>query len=347
MAACIVPPSYLTAVRWCFCLCAAVTIWLPASYIYADNDSLKVNIGSGPLNTPSLSAGNFFRSTGYIASPSRVPEGSWGLLTSLSWVNTWNVEQDNFMIDGEWLHLAARLSYMLKTDVELGVNIPFLGRTGGFADGFIEEFHNIFDLGNACREDYSRNQNIVDIRGPDDRHVHLEGEQWGLSDMSLFASWTVTKGGRFLPCVVVGGEAILPTGDEDKLLGSGKPVFDVSTLLSKRINTTPCLLFLGTSVSYSDNNKMAGIDTRKTQFVVLSGLEYEWNNRLSIILQNLITSPIVEKYYEFSKPTNELNIGLRIRDDFQGEWEISFQENLFYFNNSADVGVHVAYRRVL
>lgn len=236
---------------------------------------------------------------------------------------------------------------MLTEDVELGCDVPFLGRTGGVADGFIEGFHNTFGLGNARREDYPRNQSIVDIRAPDGQRAHWQGDQWGLSDVSLFASWTLTHGGRFLPCIVVGGAATLPTGDEDELLGSGKPVFGVSALLTKRIETTPWLLFLGTSASYSDNDEMVGIATRKTQFAVLSGLEYEWTERVSFIIQNLWTSPIAEDYYDFSEPTDELNVGLRIRDGFRGEWEIGFRENLLYFNNSSDVGVHVAYRCVL
>ena len=324
----------------------AAMVWLPTGYMYANDDSPRANAGSGPLNMPSLSAGNLFRPNGYIASPSYAPEGSWVLLTSLSCVNTWNVEQDHFMIDGEWLHFAARVSYMLTADVELGAYIPFLGRTGGFTDGFIEDFHNTFGYGNAHRESYPRNRSIVDIRSPDGQHARWEGDQWGLSDVSLFASWTLTQGGRFVPSIVVGGMATLPTGDKDKLLGSGKPAFGVSALLTKRIETTPWRLFLGTVASYSDNDEIVGIDTRKTQFAALGGLEYEWSDRISFIVQNLSTSPIAEDYHEFSEPTNELNVGMRIRDGLRGEWEISFQENLFHFNNSSDVGLHAAYRRV-
>jgi hypothetical protein len=339
----IITPRYGPAGR----MCVAAVVLLLAGCLLAHAGSSSGNSGTGPLNMPSLSPGNLFRPAGYIASPSYAPEGSWVLLTSLSWVNTWNVEQDHFMIDGEWLHLAARVSYMLTEDVELGAYIPFLGRTGGFTDGFIEDFHNTFGLGNARREGYPRNQSIVDIRSPEGQHARWEGDQWGLSDVSLFASWTLTQGGRFVPGIIVGGVATLPTGDKDKLLGSGKPVFGVSALLTKRIETTPWLLFLGTAASYSDNDEMVGIDTRKTQFAALGGLEYEWSDRVSFIVQNLTTSPIADDYYEFSEPTYELNVGLRIRDGFRGEWEIGFQENLFYFNNSSDVGMHVAYRRVL
>lgn len=327
-------------------ICLAALVLLPAGSLFAGAGPSNGNRGTGPLNTPSLSAGNLFRPSGYIASPSYAPQGNWVLRSSFSWVNTWNIEPDHFLIDGEWMLFSARVSYMLTEDVELGCHVPFIGRTGGWADGFIEGFHNAFDLGNGRREGYARNQNIVDIRSPDGQHARWETDQWGLSDVSLFASWILTQGDRFLPCIVIGGAATLPTGDEHELFGSGEPVFGVSGLLTKRIETTPWLLCLGASASYSDNDEMVGIAVRKIQFAALSGVEYEWSEQVSFIIQNLWTSPIAEDYYDFSKPTNELNVGTRIRDGFRGEWEISFQENLFYFNNSSDVGVHAAYRRV-
>lgn len=318
------------------CRCAAEAAFSP-----------DANAVAGPLNTLSMSAGNLFRSSGCMPMPSYAPAKSWVLLTSFSWVNTWNVDQDHFMIDGEWLLLSERVSYMLTDDLELGGYIPFLARTGGCADSLIEGFHNTFDLGNARREGYPRNRSVVDIRSPAGRQTRWEGQQWGLSDISMFASWTLTRGGRLMPCIVLGGVATLPTGDEAQLLGSGEPVFGVSALLTKRIESSPWLLFLGTSASYSRDDEMAGIDIRRTQFAVLAGIAYEWNKRVSIILQNLSTSPIAENFHEFSKPSNELNLGLRVRAGSRGAWEISIQENLFYFNNSPDVGLHAGYRCVL
>ena len=251
------------------------------------------------------------------------------------------------MIDGEWLQLAERVSYTPADDIEIGGYVPFLARTGGETDASIEHFHNAMGIGNQRREGYPRNQCIVDFDNREGQHTHWEGDQFGLSDVSLFTAWTITHGGRYFPGISAGIIANLPTGDEDQFLASGSPVYGMTLLMAKRISTLPWLLFLGGSASYTDNDEMAGLDTRKTQYTGLGGIEYEWSDRLSFIAQNLTTSPIAKDCYELSKPTNELNVGIRFRDGCHGMWEFCFQENLFYFNNSSDVGLHLGYRCTL
>lgn len=294
-----------------------------------------------------MSIGNLFRPTAHVAAPTGAPKGSVILLTSLSWVNTWNVEPGQFVIDGEWMRAAASLSFLLTERFELGVQVPVLGRMSGFADGFIEGFHKALALGNGRRERYPRNRSIVHIRGPGGQHACWYGDQWGVSDVGLFASWTMTQGGRFAPRVSIGCAANLPTGDEDELLGSGSSVLGASVFLTKRIEASRWLLFLGSSAMYSDKKEMAGIDLQNAQFTVLGGFEYECSNRLSLICQNLTTSPVAHDYYEFSKATHELVVGARVRGFLGGDCEIGLQENLLNFNNSADVGLHAAFRRVL
>lgn len=305
------------------------------------------NAVAGPMNAPSLAIGNVFRPGGYIAIPSYAPEGSWVLQSSLAWANTWNYQKDRYIVDCEWLQLAARVSHMATDDLEIGGLLPVLARTGGHTDKFIEGFHNTFALGNSRREGFPRNRSIVELRSRAGQDARWEGDQWGLSDVSLFASWTLTQGSRFMPCIVLGSAVTLPTGDADQLLGSGEPGYAVSALLTKRIAKTGCLLFLGTSASYAENNELTGSDTRKTQFGLLVGMAYDLNSRVSVVVQNLRMSPIARDFEEFSKPTNEVTIGFRIRNLLHGTWEIALQENMVYFNNGADVGLHVGYSCLL
>ena len=68
-----------------------VVVLLLAGCLLAHAGSSSGNSGTGPLNTPSLSPGNLLRPAGDIASLSYAHEGRWVVLTSPSWVNTWNV----------------------------------------------------------------------------------------------------------------------------------------------------------------------------------------------------------------------------------------------------------------
>ena len=127
-------------------------LWLLAVAITATDifaqESPLANRTLGPIYTPTMSPGNMFRPSGYIASPSCARPGQWILITAFSWVNTWNVKSDHYMIDGEWMELSVRLSRLLTRRLEAGLYVPLLGRTGGFADRGIESFHNSFGFGN-------------------------------------------------------------------------------------------------------------------------------------------------------------------------------------------------------
>lgn len=305
------------------------------------------NNATYPMHTPSLSIWNLFRPGGYMPTPAHAPKGSWMVQTSYSWVNTWNFNKDYYLIDTEWHHISASLSYMVNQDLEVGMQIPMLGRTGGMADGFIEGFHRTFDFGSVHREDYPRNRSLIEIKQNGERATYWEGDEWGLSDVSLFTAWTVTQGGPYRPGITVGALVTFPTGDETHLLGSGELTYLLSILLTKQIADSPWWLFLGTSVSYSDNREMLGIATRQTQFGGLGGIEFRWNDRLSVIVQSLSLSPIADDFEEFSRPTSEVNLGVRLREVWGGDWDLSLQENVVYYNNSPDIGLHFSYRRRL
>ena len=86
---------------------------------------------------------------------------------------------------------------------------------------------------------------------------------------------------------------------------------------------------------------------RKEEYTLLTGLEYEWSSNVSFLMQNLTSSPLAKDYYEFSRTVNELTVGTKICIGDHGILEIGFREDLFYFNNSADFGIHVGYKQVL
>jgi len=326
--------------RGVLCLLAVVNA---ATGAFAQ-ESPNPNRTLGPIYAPTMSPGNMFRPPGYIASPSGARPGQWILITAFSWVNTWNVKSDHYMIDGEWMELSVRLSRLLTRRLEAGLYVPLLGRTGGFADRGIESFHNSFGFGNQRRQEYPRDRTVIDIRTKEGNRFCRSGDHWDLADMALFAAYTLTSGGPVMPSVHAVATVTIPTGDEREFSGWGDPVYGTGWLLTKRWGHSPLLLFSGASVTYSSRNRMFGVPVHHTQYSFLAGCEFQQTPRLSWIVQHLTTTAVARDYYDFSKNTYELNVGVRLRTGGSGIWEFSFQENLFNFNNSADVGVHLAYR---
>ena len=338
----------MTVSGWKILYCGLLTITTVfiGQIVFADSILIDGNVGKAPLTIPSLSPGHLFRPNATAATPSYAPKESFVLYNSLTWGNIWNLNEEHYKIDGEWLLLTTKASYVLCDGVEIGASIPAIARTGGFADSLIEDFHDLFDLSNADREKYPNNEMTIEVNTPDGKKTSYQEKGWGLGDISLFSSWILTRGGRILPCTVIEAGITLPTGDEDKLLGIGDPVWGMAVLMTKRIGSSRWLVNLAASGSYCSRKRMLGIEINQEQYTLLSGLEYEWSPRLSIILQELMSSPFAKDFYELSESTNDLNLGMKFRVGKLGTMEISVQEDLLNFNNSADFGLHIGYRQI-
>ena len=76
------------------------------------------------------------------------------------------VETDRYVMGGEWYRINARALYSVCDRLAVGVDIPIMARTGGFADNMIEDFHRAFHLGNGSREDSPRNRSLVQVFEP-------------------------------------------------------------------------------------------------------------------------------------------------------------------------------------
>ena len=58
-------------------------------------------------------------------------------------------------------------------------------------------------------------------------------------------------------------------------------------------------------------------------------------------MQYNASSAVAKDYYQFSNSIHELHVGFKKLFADGTQLEVALTENLFVFNNSADVGVHV------
>lgn len=120
---------------------------------------------------------------------------------------------DQLIIDGETTTVALSVRRRVHERLEFGIDVPYVGHSGGTLDGFIKDWHSMLGLSNARRD------------GPNDqlRHVYisdgvtlfgLDSSVSGIGDVQLSAA--MPFGNLTVRAVVK-----LPTGDPDKLTGSG------------------------------------------------------------------------------------------------------------------------------
>ena len=298
-------------------------------------------VGLGHLDVRSLSPGHLLRPNMTLAGTEPMAAGAWSVRAGGAIGNLWLHREGAYTIDGEWIALDARVSHALTDTLRLSVAVPVLGRTGGFADGAIEGFHEAFGLGNAGREEHPRNQLLMDMDGTGDGR-RVDSESWGLGDIPVFASWKTTPLGDRGPVIFLGGGASLPTGDESNLEGLGVPLWGASVLAFQRLGRSGWILYGGGSVSYADIEEVFGIRLHRTEVGGLLGLQVRLGADTALLAQYLHTSPVARDYYSFSDSTHEVHLGVKHRLGPRTVAELAFLENILRFDNSMDVGLAMA-----
>ncbi len=131
--------------------------------------------------------------------------------------------------DGETYRTTLALRYGLNKTLEIGLDVPYVAHTGGVFDGFIEGFHNVFHFTNKSRNEVKNNQLDYQYIRNGVTRIDIENSTSGLGDLMM------SLGVRLYRDDAPKGRSAalrlglkLPTGDSDRLLGSGSTDFSLA-----------------------------------------------------------------------------------------------------------------------
>jgi hypothetical protein len=125
----------------------------------------------------------------------------------------------DLVIDGETQTLTFSLRRRAFERMEFGIDIPYVSHSGGTLDSLIKDWHSLVGLSNSMRE------------GPNDQIQHsyalngttyyeLDSPVSGIGDVQMSAAYAMQH-------LTVRAGVKLPTGDPDKLTGSGATDFSL------------------------------------------------------------------------------------------------------------------------
>ncbi len=126
-----------------------------------------------------------------------------------------------FFVDGEVRSMSLTLRRGLGSGLEAWVSAPVVAISGGSTDGLVEGFHDLARIGQGARSGSVRDAYLVYYRAADGREVFREtGSGMRLGDVVVGVKRRLgSPGGRLRTAVE--GAVKLPTGSEERLLGSG------------------------------------------------------------------------------------------------------------------------------
>ncbi len=137
---------------------------------------------------------------------------------------TWDQKgEESVWFDGETSRATLFLSHGIAPRWEIGLEVPIVSHNTGIFDGFIENWHDAFGLPQNGRKDVPRGQ--VDYtydRGGSTSELSMSDTGTGIGDLTLHLGYQLIQsspGNR--RALALRGGIKLPTGDSDRLRGSG------------------------------------------------------------------------------------------------------------------------------
>jgi hypothetical protein len=133
---------------------------------------------------------------------------------------------EEILLDGETYRFTLTLRHGIGKSFEVGLDVPYVQHREGFLDSFIIEWHDFFNLPQGERDDLPRNQLSYRYGKDGETEIDLDDETDGFGDLRLTLGWQLWKPENDTSSALALRASLkLPTGDEDRLLGSGSTDF--------------------------------------------------------------------------------------------------------------------------
>lgn len=319
-----------------------------------------VTKGLGPFDLPPLGSSEFFREMPAFIAPTVNDTSRLRFTLSTRILNNWtyNIETDSeepylwdgnedypfkhgsFLNDMEIYTAIPRFSYNIGNNFHFETIIPIVYQDGGFLDQTIEEFHETFGLGQHHRTDWDRNQiHLVYIHPDGETSSDYDGEELRggfLGNIITGGSWHTD---RFLLPFCFRLLLTLPTSETPVTFDEGGHYLTFQSSFYWSVENL--VFYHGAGITHFENSESHGLNLEKIRYSGLTTIECRLNDRLSFLV-HMVAASAVADYPELDKPVVEMTLGLKGKVG-PGIIELGIIENLFFFDNSPDIGIHLGY----
>jgi hypothetical protein len=339
--------------QWCLLICFAQALLTRA--LGANSDPLQESpqenpsstIVGGPFPVRSLSPIQllYFQFTPERAVP--LPREMWNVRFDLVEANVLGRDEhrdDSFLFDFEFTRANLALQYGLFDRLAVGLEIPLLYTWKGFLDEPIKAFEDVTGFKRSIR--FERPQHLFSYILQKDGRTALSGSSGaiGIGDIGLSAKALLREEGQIAPAVAGRFALKLPTGDEDRALGSGEVDVGLGLALEKTFG--PARIYLNTGWTIPTGNPFSGtgIDTLPMLSTFLTG-EYRLTEHFSLLVQlNGVTPPVRNTGLDIDRPTFEILFGFNwVIPRLPGVLQAGFMEDLNDTNRTADFALFISW----
>jgi uncharacterized protein DUF3187 len=313
----------------------------------APQEHTSTHLLGGPFPVRSLAPVQllYFQFTPERALP--LPPGSWNLRFDVAEADNLARDEhqgDTFLFDFELTRANLALQYGLFDRLALGLEIPLLYTWKGFLGKPIKAFEDATGFQRTIR--FERSQQLFSYTLQKDGKNALQGESGavGIGDIAFSAKALLREEGAWAPAIAGRFALKLPSGDEDRALGSG--AVDVGLGLALEKGFGPVRLYANTGLTIPTGNPFAGtgIDSQPMLATFLTG-EYRFTEGFSIAVQlNGVTPPIRNTGLDIDRSTFEILFGFNWAiPGLPVVWQAGMMEDLNDTNRTADFALFMSW----
>jgi hypothetical protein len=252
-------------------------------------------------------------------------------------------------IDGETHRITLRAVRGLSDHFETGVEISLLKHTGGFLDGLVNNWHDIFNFPRLGRDKVEDNLLNIHYLRKDEALIDLTQSSTGVGDLILFFGKGLLKESDEPKhaWLTLRGQVGIPTGDPEQLYGSGGANLAL-WLQASRFLGKGWSVYGSAGISYLGSGEVLPDLQRHWVLFAGGGMGWQLFDWMSLKLQiDTQTSAYKEtELTQLGRTATQLSFGTTIGLSKQLELDIAVVENIINSAASPDLGLSVAVRSV-
>ena len=239
--------------------------------------------------------------------------GDWrfSIVTNIS--NTYEFDgfDEEIAVDGETHRFSLLVNYAVRNNLQLGVEVPYVKHSGGFLDDFIYEWHDFFNQPQNGRDKDESDEILFEYKNSDGDEFGIDSTESGIGDVRLNVAYSrPLQNNRAL---IYSAEVKLPTGDFDKLTGSGGTDVSVGVTINDphSLAKSNITLFGGLAAMYlGDIDSDLSGDQYNFAMVARAGFGWQALKKLQLKLQFDGHTPLYDsELEEMGDPSLQIVIG--------------------------------------
>jgi len=249
-------------------------------------------------------------------------------ISSINISNTLNSQtgnNDSLLVDIETWQLSLLYDYGIKENWMLRLQLPYIIHSGGFMDSPIDAYHDALSLPEGKRPYFPLDQ--IDLRYIQDNVLQLEIDhrQESIGDIAIQLAWQAQQSRD--SAISHWFSLKLPTGDADRLTGSGGIDIAAWSAMNYRLNTTRWLYAQAGLLYMSDADVLQSIQNNWAIFAN-AGVRFEpWKN-LELKAQFDMHSALYDSDIRFLGEVLQMTFGASYQLNKKHQFDVSITEDI-------------------